>query len=151
MNKDYSATLLVDQTPKEAYDAINDVRAWWTENLEGNTEQLNDEFTVYFGEVHVSTQRLVEVVPNKKMVWLVTMSKLNFTKKEDEWTGTKIVFDIAEKNGKTQVVFTHMGLVPEYECYNACSNAWSEYLQGSLLKLITTGKGEPTPKEVDAN
>ena len=145
--KDFTATLLVDQSPKEAFDAINNVRGWWTENLEGNTQKLNDEFTVRFGDVHVSTQKLVEVIPNKKVVWLVTDSKLNFTRNEQEWTNTKISFDISKKDGLTEICFTHQGLLPDIECFDACSNAWSEYIQHSLLRLITTGIGQPTRKE----
>lgn len=49
-----------------------------------------------------------------------------------------------------QVRFTHAGLVPAYECYDVCSNAWGEYITGSLRKLITTGKGEPNPVEEHA-
>lgn len=74
------------------------------------------------------------------MVWQVTDSKLKFPN-QSEWTGTKIVFDISEINNKTQVRFTHIGLVPEFECYGNCSWAWGELMQQSLHSLITTGKG----------
>lgn len=62
---------------------------------------------------------------------------------KNEWTGTKIIFDISETGDKTKLVFTHEGLVPEVECYGACSLAWTEYVQHSLFNLITTGKGDP--------
>jgi hypothetical protein len=146
-NQDYSVSITVNATPQEAFKSINSVTKWWTENLEGSSQKLNDEFTVRFGDVHVSTQKLIEIVPNKKVVWLVTDSKLNFIKDKQEWNGTKISFEIYEKDNKTQVRFTHHGLIPKIECFDACSNAWGDYITHSLRKLINAGKGEPTPRE----
>ena len=144
---DFTTVFSVHQTPEEVFDAINNVTGWWTENLKGKSNKLNDEFEVRFGDVHYSKQKLIEVIPNKKIVWLVTDSKLNFIKDKSEWTNTKIVFDISKKGDKTEVCFTQLGLVPEIECYNACSNAWSDYIQNSLRSLITIGKGNPARKE----
>jgi len=148
MNKqDFTTSFLVDKSPKEAFEAISNVRAWWTEGVEGNTEKLNDEFSVQFWNVHYSKQRLTEVVPYSKIVWLVTESKLTFIDDESEWTGTRVVFDITKKGEQTEVRFTHIGLVPQGECYNDCSNAWSGYVNNSLKNLLTTGVGNPTTKE----
>jgi hypothetical protein len=144
-NKDFTTTLLVDLTPKEAFNVINNVRGWWTEILDGNSQKLDDEFTVRFGDVHMSKQKLIEVIPDKKVLWLVTDSKLNFVDNTQEWTNTKISFEIAEQGGQTQIKFTHFGLVTEVECYNGCSTGWTYYI-GSLYKLLTEGKGTPELK-----
>lgn len=137
----YSTTLLVDNSVKEVFNAINNVRGWWQGEIEGSTDKLNDEFAYRMEDIHFSKQKVVEVVPNEKVVWLITDSKLSFTKTKSEWTGTKIIFEISEMNNKTQIRFTHLGLVPEVECFGDCSNAWRQLIQESLFSLITTGKG----------
>jgi len=133
--QDLTITITVKATAQEAFKCINSVTKWWTENLEGSSEKLGDEFTVRFGDVHVSTQKLVEVIPGKKIVWLVTDSQLNFIKDKQEWTGTKISFEIVEKDDEITIRFTHHGLVPEIEYFNACSNAWGDYINNSLRNL----------------
>ena len=115
----------VDQTPGEAFAAINNVRGWWSGEIEGNTGKLGDEFTYRYKDVHRSKQTITESIPGKKVVWLVLDSQLNFVNDKSEWNGTKITFDIAKKGDKTEVRFTHMGLGPDHECFNACSNAWA--------------------------
>lgn len=145
--RDFTTSIQVDKTPMEAYGAINNVRAWWPGEIEGNTEKLNDEFTYRYKKIHYSKQKLVEVIPGKKVVWLVTDSSLNFVKDRNEWTGTKIIFEISEKNNKTEVRFTHLGLVPQYECFDSCSNAWTDIIRNGLRSLITTGKGHATLEE----
>lgn len=148
MNKhDFSTGIIVDATAKEAFDSINSVTKWWTENVDGNSQKVHDEFTVRFGDIHYSRQKVVELIPEKKVVWLVTDSNLSWLKDKHEWNNTHISFEITSKDNKTHVRFTHIGLVPEIECYNDCSNAWSQYINDSLFNLITTGKGQPDPKD----
>jgi len=144
---DFNTTLLVDQTPNEAFNAINNVRGWWSEEIEGGTDKLNDEFNYHYEDVHCCKMKLIEVIPDKKVVWRVLENYFKFTEDETEWTGTKIIFDISEKDDKTQIRFTHEGLVPEYECFEVCKSAWTNYIQNSLQKLITTGTGLPNGRD----
>jgi hypothetical protein len=145
--QDYTTTFSVDQTPKQAFDAINNVRGWWSGEIGGNTNKLGDEFTYRYKDIHYSKQKLIEVIPDKKVVWLILDAALNFTQDKTEWNGTKVVFEIAKKDGKTEVRFTHQGLVPEFECFENCSSAWSFYINDSLRNFITAGKGDPNKKE----
>ena len=146
-NQNFTTTFSVDKTPKEAFDAINNVRGWWSEEIEGSTDKLGDEFTYRYKDVHHCKMQLTEVIPDKKVGWLVLDNHFNFTEDKSEWKGTKIIFEISKKDNKTEIRFTHLGLVPEYECFNVCSNAWGSYINGSLRSLITTGTGHPNQKE----
>ncbi|MES2003699.1 MAG: SRPBCC domain-containing protein [Bacteroidota bacterium] len=138
----FTTTFFVNQTPAEVFNAVNNVRGWWQGEIEGSSSKLGDEFSYRMKDIHFSKQRLIDVILDKKIVWLVTDSNLSFLTNKTEWTGTKIVFDITEINNKTQLRFTHLQLVPEIECYDACSNAWGMLIQESLLSLVTTGKGK---------
>ena len=146
--KDFTTTISVAQTPEEVFKAMTNVRGWWSENIEGSTNKLGAEFTYRYKDIHRCTMRLTEVVPNKKVEWLVLDNYFEFTKDKTEWKGNTISFSISEKDNQTQLCFTHVGLVPEYECYDICFNAWTGYINNSLRNLITTGKGQPNPKEL---
>jgi Activator of Hsp90 ATPase homolog 1-like protein len=147
-NQSYNATITVEQSPKEAFDAIRNVRGWWSEEVTGGTSKVGDKFKYHYQDAHKCTMKLVELIPNKRVAWLVTDNYFSFIADKTEWKGTKVVFDIAKKGAKTEVHFTHEGLVPAYECYNVCSDAWSSYIRGSLKSLIANGKGSPNPKEI---
>jgi hypothetical protein len=146
---DFSTTLVVDQSPMEVFDAINNPRGWWSEEIEGGTDKLSDEFIYHYKDIHYCKMKVVELVPGQKVVWLVLDNYFKFTEDKSEWKGTKIIFDISRKGDQTGIRFTHEGLVPEYECYEICREAWTNYATGSLRSLIATGEGQPNPKDSD--
>ena len=142
-SQSFTSAFLVDQSPEEAFAAINNVRDWWSGQIEGPTDELDAEFTYRYEDVHYSKQRITEFVPNKRVVWRVLDASLNFTEDPNEWTGTEVTFEVSQPGEQTEVTFTHRGLVPAFECYDKCSSAWSFYINNSLRRLITTGQGEP--------
>lgn len=145
--EDFTTSFEVDQTPEEVFDAINNVRAWWSGEIDGSTDKLGEVFTYRYKDLHRTTQKITELVPGKRVVWHVTEAQLNFVEDKNEWNGTDVVFDIIPKGDKTEVRFTHVGLVPAFECYGGCSGAWGYYINDSLRNLITSGKGQPNEKE----
>ena len=142
-NNSFTTSFTVDQTPQEAFAAITNVRGWWSEDIDGRTDRLGAEFAYRFQDIHRCTMRITELVLDRKVVWHVLDNYFSFTKDETEWTGNDIVFDISKAGDKTEIRFTHQGLVPAYECYEACFEGWSTYIGRSLRDLITTGKGQP--------
>lgn len=145
--KDFTATILVNQNKTTAFDAVKNFRAWWSEEIEGNTDKFNEEFFYHYKDIHLCKMKLIEMVPDKRLVYQVIDNQFNFTQDKTEWIDTKLIFDITSEGGKTKVQFTHEGLVPDYECYNVCNDAWTGYIKKSLYNLITTGKGEPNPMQ----
>lgn len=146
-NRNFSITFLVDQRPAEVFDAILNVRNWWSESLEGNSEKLNDEFIYRHKDIHYSKHQLIDVEKDRKVVWLTIDSKLTFVQKQNEWNDTKVIFEISKKGDKTELKITHDGLTPDFECFDGCSIGWTHYLQNSLLPLIIYGKGMPDKLE----
>lgn len=144
---DFTSTIIVDHTAEEVFNAINNVRAWWREEIEGNTNTLNDEWHYHYQDVHRCSMKIVELIPNKRVVWQVPDNYFSFTKDKSEWKNNKIIFEITENGNQTQLQFTQLGLVPEYECYDICQGAWTTYITKSLHSLITTGKGQPNGKD----
>jgi len=140
---DFTTSFTVPQSADEVFAAINNVRGWWSGDIEGSTDELGAEFTYRYQELHRSTQRITEFEAGKRVAWHVVDGYLDFTNDKTEWTGTDITFDISQHGSETEMRFTHLGLVPEFECFESCSSAWGFYINSSLRNLITTGKGEP--------
>ena len=142
-DQNYTTSFTVDQSPEEVFIAINNVRGWWSGEIDGRTDKLGAEFKYRYKDLHKTTQKITELAPGKKVVWQVVESHINFVKDKNEWNGTDIVFEIAKKGGETELRFTQVGLVPAFECYGDCSGAWGFYINDSLRSLITTGEGQP--------
>jgi predicted lipoprotein with Yx(FWY)xxD motif len=144
-NQSYSATIEVALPQKDVFTRMNDFEKWWTRHIEGETAKLNDEFILRYGDVqgdiHYSKHKLIEVVPDRKIVSLVTESKINWIEKDkNEWTNTKMVFELTPKGDRTELKFTHEGLVPEKECYAECAKGWDTFIKQNLYAYLSEGK-----------
>ena len=140
--QDFSLSLTVKASAKETMERISQVKSWWAKNFKGQAGKLNDEFSVYFGDTYVNF-RVSEVVPNKKIVWLVTECNLHWIKDKQEWKNTQVIWCLTENSGTTQIDFVHKGLIQASECYESCKPGWTHHLKDSLLKLIENGKALP--------
>ena len=154
-DQSYRTTLVVQTTPDQAFEAINDVRGWWSQDVDGRTDTVGAEFA-YRGNqdgvnVHRARIRVTELVPGQRVVWHVLDNWMSFIDDQSEWKGTEIRFELSARDGGTQVRFTHVGLTPAYECFDVCRDAWGTYVNESLRRLIETGVGQPTlkPEEGD--
>jgi uncharacterized protein YndB with AHSA1/START domain len=149
--QNFTTDFTVEQSPEQVFTAITDVRAWWSGNIEGATDQLGAEFTYRYEQVHYSKQRISELTPGRRVVWQVLDAYLDFTDDPQEWVGSEIIFEVTPEADRTAVRFSHVGLTPEVECYDKCSAAWGFYINGSLRRLLTTGEGAPNPTDDHAS
>ena len=144
-NQDYTTSMNVTASAHKVFKSINSISKWWTENVEGSSQKTDDTFTVHFGQTFI-TLKIVESIPEKRIVWLVTDCNKHWLQNKKEWNDTQIIWKITTNSKTTQIDFTHLGLIPNLECYGACENAWADYLHNSLMHLILTGKGQPELK-----
>lgn len=142
-DQNYTTTFTVNQSPAEVFAAINNVRAWWSEEIDGDTDKPGSVYYYHFKDIHRCTIKVAELVANQKIVWHVLHNDFNFIKDKTEWNDTDIVFEIEKRGDQTELRFTHVGLAPSHECYGVCSDAWGTYIHGSLRDLIAKGKGHP--------
>ena len=130
------------KTPEEIFDKICMVSRWWTTDVEGVIEKLNDEFTVYFGDSFVKLE-VMQIIPGKKMSWLIKNCCWSFLQNKTEWNATTIIWSITANGNLTELSITHVGLVQGAECFDICKEGWGLYVGNSLFRLITEGRGIP--------
>jgi len=129
----YSVAIEVANSPQDVFNhLIHDVSKFWPEEFEGECFNLNDEFVFRTGDSHYSKNKVVELVPNKKVVWLVTDS----IRKTDNynWTGTKMIFELNPEGDNTQLKFTYDGVAIECDrLVQICDMVIKENLYNFLI------------------
>jgi hypothetical protein len=134
----------LEPTPQEVYDAVLDVRGWWSQNVVGDTATAGAEWDYAYQDVHDCRIRVTETVPGERVVWLVLENRFSFTENPAEWVGTRMVFDLRPAGKGTTLTFTHVGLLEDHECYGVCVQGWDFYIGTSLRERVETGVGRPS-------
>ena len=127
--QDFSLSLTVKASAKETMKMISQVDSWWAKNFKGQASKLNDEFSVYFGDTFVNF-RISEVIPDKKIIWLVTDCNLHWIKDKKEWNDTEVIWTLTEKDGTAEMDSGHKGLTTESACYESCKPGMDAPHQG---------------------
>ena len=146
---DYTTTVRIDSAPKEIFSAILDTRNWWNESIVGSSSRVGDEFAFEVQGLHRTRIEVTEVVPHERVEWRVLDNAFAFVADQTEWIGNRIVFELRPDGDATILTFTQYGLVPEYECFDVCSNAWRFFVADSLRNLAESGRGMPESAAAD--
>ena len=144
---DFNSSISAKLSANDATKKISNVPEWWGITFSGSAEKQDDKFIVKMGGDSFFNFTVAELIPGKRVVWLVSDCYMPWYSDKTEWANTRLIFDLEENNGETQVHFTHEGLTPDVECYKDCEPGWTHWIQTSLHSYLTTGKGvfrEPT-------
>ncbi len=136
-NQNYTVTIEVVKSPNDVFNHVINLSKWWPEEFVGESVKLNSEFVFRSGDTHYSKNKVVEFVPNKKVVWLATES----IRKTDnyDWTGTKFIFELTPKGNNTLIKFTYDGVVLENE-FDRLVQICDMTIKEMLYNFITNGK-----------
>ena len=140
--KDFNSNISAKISADEAMKKISNVPGWWGVAFSGNSEKRNDQFIIKMGGDSFFDFTVAELIPGKRVVWLVTDCNMPWYSYKKEWLNTKLIFDLSENNGVTTLSFTHEGLTPDIECYKDCEPGWNQWITRSLFSYFTTGKGD---------
>jgi hypothetical protein len=141
-NENFSCSISVKISAGEVIKKIGNVAEWWGVTCSGDTEKTNDKFVIKMGGDSYFNCTVEELIPNKKVVWLVTDCYMPWYSNKEEWKNNKMIFDVSQNNGITELKFTHEGLTANIECYKDCKPGWTHWITRSLFSYLTTGKGD---------
>jgi uncharacterized protein YndB with AHSA1/START domain len=133
---DIRHNVAIKATPEKIYEAITTQEGlanWWAKQTTAKPEVgFVNVFT--FGKFR-NEMKVTELVPSQKAAWECISSI-------DEWVGTKIVFDLEEKDGKTVLRFAQEGWRAVTDTFAGCNYDWALFMK-SLKSYCETGTGDP--------
>lgn len=140
--KNFQNSISAKISASEAIKKISNIADWWGVTFTGSSQKQNDKFVLKMGGDSFFNFTVTELIPGKRVVWLVTDCNMPWYSDKKEWADTRLIFDFTESNGLTRLNFTHEGLSPDLECYGDCETGWNHWITKSLLSYFTTGKGD---------
>jgi Activator of Hsp90 ATPase homolog 1-like protein len=122
----------------KALTTVEGLSGWWTTNTQGESK-VGGVLQFRFGAGGFDMKAL-ELHPAKCVLWQVVDGP-------EEWIGTKISFELNQKDDWTIVLFKHGDWKEPVEFMHHCSTKWGVFLL-SLKSLLETGKGAPHPNDI---
>ena len=129
----------LDKTYK-ALTTLDGLSGWWTSNTQGEPTKVDGVIKFLFDGGGFD-MKVLELVPNKYVLWQVVDGP-------KEWIGTKVIWDLKQKDDYTIILFKQAGWKEPVEFMYHCSTKWAIFLM-SLKSLLETGKGSPWPDDVE--
>ncbi|MBS1688483.1 MAG: SRPBCC domain-containing protein [Bacteroidetes bacterium] len=145
---DFYCSISAKISAGEAMKKISNVPGWWGVTFAGNAEKQNDKFVIKMGGDSFFDFTVAELIPRKRIVWQITDCNMPWYSDKKEWANTKLIFDLKENQGETELSFKHEGLTPDVECYKDCAPGWTHWIKTSLFSYFTKGEGVFRPSTI---
>lgn len=132
----------VDQVYK-ALATREGLAGWWTTDTQGESKiggTLRFRFSAGGRDIGGFEMKVLELQPSTRVLWQVLDGPA-------EWIGTKISFELKQEGDYSIVMFKHQGWKEPGEMMHHCSTKWAIFLM-SMKSLVETGKGAPSPNDV---
>ena len=129
--------VVIKTTADKVYKAITEqegLAGWWTKDTIAKPEVgFIDEFK--FGDRYHNKMKVAKLEKDKHVQWECVGG-------DKEWIGTHLKFELQEKNGNTELMFTHADWAGQTLFYANCNFHWGGYMK-SLKDYCEKGKGFP--------
>src|ERR1700674_1550552 len=102
---------------------------WWAADVTEDKTSGNVELG-FFNRATVYGLHPIKIAPPRQPHWRCQSGK--------EWSGTRLLFDLADQNGKTLLRFPHADWQAETDYFVACNTTWGELM--FRLKAVAGGK-----------
>ena len=102
-------------------------QAWWAQDVVVKPDGAVE--LGFFGRATVYRLRAIGLEPTRKAVWECETGQ--------EWTGTRLVFDLEAQSATTLVRFTHAGWARASEFFVSCNTTWG----GLMFRLKAAAEG----------
>ena len=136
----------IKASSQQVYEALatrDGLADWWTTNTQGDSKLggvIKFRFSAEGRDIGGFDMKVLELRPAERVAWQVIEGP-------PEWIGTKVTFELKQDGDFAIVLFKHEGWKEPVEFMNHCSTKWAIYLM-SLKALVETGKGAPSPNDV---
>ncbi len=145
ITEEYKISVGINSDTQKIFNALTKhIDKWWG-TFDGSAENIGDEFEVSFDKDSYWGFRIIELIPNEKVVWKCNESHQDHHVKgmDKEWLNSTLHWKLIEENENTFIDFYHEGLYTTNACYDVCSSGWNFYIATSLKEFLETGKGQP--------
>ena len=147
--ENYQAKIRVLASQDVSFQAIaTQMDKWWTSTIEGGLERVGDKVTARFPPDYgywTFKALVLRKSSRLEMICVDAHHRVEGQPEEidQEWLGTKILWELEVVGDETEITMTHDGLTPKLNCWGICLDGWNHFFKFSLKAYLDGA--EPSP------